>query len=116
MGREELKVKSISDCAMLEEDAMHIGTVADVSGYVLDINGKKTQLRGLMDTGAVSSVIPIETWNRMGRCNSRLLKSHLRLKKNRAYVHWLKSQGHYLLCFFFTSNGRSRFGSLATLD
>ena len=44
MGREELKVRSIGHCAMLEEDAMHIGTEADVSAYVLDISGRKTQL------------------------------------------------------------------------
>ena len=61
MGREELKVKSIGHCAMLEEDTMHIGTEADVSTHVLDISGKKTQLRGLLDTGAFLSVIPIET-------------------------------------------------------
>ena len=64
VGKEELKVRSIGHCAMLEEDAMHIGTEADVTGHVLDINGKKTQLRGLLDTGAVLSVIPIETWKR----------------------------------------------------
>ena len=46
---------------MLEEDAMHIGTEADVSAHVLDIKGKKTQLRELLDTGAVLSDIPIET-------------------------------------------------------
>ena len=45
-----------------EEDAMHIGTEADVSAHVLDLNGKRTQLRGLLDTGAVLSVIPIGTW------------------------------------------------------
>ena len=33
------------------------------------------------------------------KCNSRLLRSHMRLKKNRPYNHWLKSQGHYLSCF-----------------
>ena len=32
-------------------------------------------------------------------CNIRLLQSHMRLKKNRPYNHWLKGQGHYLLCF-----------------
>ena len=32
-------------------------------------------------------------------CNSRLLRSHMRLKKNRPYNHWLKSQEHYLLSF-----------------
>ena len=61
VGKEELKVRSIGHCAMLEEDKMHIGTEADVSAHVLDISGKKTQLRGLLDTGAVLSVIPIET-------------------------------------------------------
>ena len=40
VGREELKVRSIGHCAMLEEDAMHIGTEADVSAHVLDISGK----------------------------------------------------------------------------
>ena len=43
-------------CALLEEDAMHLGTEADVSAHVLDISGKKTQLRGLLDTGAVSRI------------------------------------------------------------
>ena len=33
-------------------------------------------------------------------CNIRLLRSHMRLKKNRPYNHWLKSQGQYLLCFY----------------
>ena len=40
---------------------------------------------------------------RKANCNIRLLQSHMRLKKNRPYNHWLKSQGHYLLCFC-TSN------------
>ena len=66
VGKEELKGRSIGHCAMLEVDAMHIVTEADVSTHVLDISGKKTRLRGLLDTGAVLSVIPIETWERMG--------------------------------------------------
>ena len=63
VGREELKVRSIGHCAILGEDAMHLGTEADVSAHVLEISGKKTktQLRGLLDTGAVLSVIPSET-------------------------------------------------------
>ena len=32
-------------------------------------------------------------------CIIRLLRSHMKLKKNRPNNHWLKSQGHYLLCF-----------------
>ena len=79
VGREELKVRSIGHCAMLEEDAMHIGTEADASAHVLDISGKKTQLRGLLDTGAVLSVIPIETWERMGFYKDDLIDSRIRL-------------------------------------
>ena len=45
---------------------MHMGTEADVSAHVLDISGKNTQLRGLLDTGAVLNVIPIETWKKSG--------------------------------------------------
>ena len=79
VGKEELKVRSIGHCAMLEEDAMHIGTEAEVSAHVLDISGKKTQLRGLLDTGAVLSVIPIETWERMGFNKNDLIDSRIRL-------------------------------------
>ena len=79
VGKEELKVRSIGHCAMLEEDAMHIGTEADVSAHVLDIIGKKTQLRVLLDTGAVLSVIPIETWERMGFNKNDLIDSRIRL-------------------------------------
>ena len=79
VGREELKVRSIGHCAMLEEDAMHIGTEADVTGHVLDISGKKIQLRGLLDTGAVLSVIPIEIWERMGFNKNDLIDSRIRL-------------------------------------
>ena len=79
VGREELKVRSIGHCAMLEEDAMPIGTEADVSAHVLDISDKKTHLRGLLDTGAVLSVIPIETWERMGFGKDDLIDSRIRL-------------------------------------
>ena len=64
---------------MLEEDAMHIETEADISAHVLDISAKNTQLRGLIDTGAVLSVIPIETWERMGFNKDVLIDSRIRL-------------------------------------
>ena len=79
VGKEELKVRSIGHCAMLEEDAMHIGTEADVSAHVLDISGKRTQLRVLLYTGAVLSVIRIETWERMGFNKDDLIDSRIRL-------------------------------------
>ena len=71
VGKEELKVRSIGHCAMLEEDTMHIGTEADVSAHVLDISGKKT--------GTILSVIPIETWERMGFNKDDLIDSRIRL-------------------------------------
>ena len=66
VGREELNVRSIGHFAMLEDVAINLGTEAAVSAHVLDIRGKKTQLCGLLDTGAILPVIPIETWKRMG--------------------------------------------------
>ena len=89
VGKEELKVRSIGHCAMLEEDAMHIGTEADVTGHVLDISGKKTQLRGLLDTGAVLSVIPIETWERMGFDKGDLIGSRIRLSAANKGALWV---------------------------
>ena len=79
VGKEELKIRSIGHCAMLEEDTMHIRTEADVSAHLLNISGKKTQLRGLLDTGAVLSVIPIETWERMGFDKDDFIDSRIRL-------------------------------------
>ena len=79
VGREELKRRLIGHCTMLEEDAMHIGTEAVVSAHVLDINGSRTQLRGLLDTGAILSVIPIETWERMSFNKDDLIDSRFRL-------------------------------------
>ena len=50
-----------------------------VSAHVLDISGKKTHFRGLLDNGAVLSVIPIETWERMGFNKDDLKDSRIRL-------------------------------------
>ena len=46
---------------------------------MLDLSGKKTQLRGLLDTGAVLSVTPIETRERMGFNKDDLIDSRIRL-------------------------------------
>ena len=79
VGREELKIRSIGHCAILEEDATHIGSEADVSAHVLEISGKKTQLLGLLDSGAVLSIIPIGTWKTMGFDKVDLIDSRIRL-------------------------------------
>ena len=62
LGHEELKVRRIGHDAMMEQDAVHIGYEADVTAHLLDTNGKKVGVTGLLDTGAVVSVMPIKTW------------------------------------------------------
>ena len=64
---------------MLEEDALYLGTEADVSAHLLDINGKMTTLKGLLDTGAVLSVTPTKTWRRMGFGKHDLIDFRIRL-------------------------------------
>ena len=99
---------------MLEEDAMHIGTEADVSAQVLDISGKKTHLRGLLGTGAVLSVIPIETWERMGFNKDDLTDSRIRLSAaNKGALRVLRrtpiialnlGERNVWMCFFVVEN------------
>ena len=72
-------MRSIGHCALLVKDAMHLGTEADVSAHVLDINGKRTPLKGILDTRAVLSVIPVVTsWRRMGFDKEDLIDSGIR--------------------------------------
>ena len=66
LGQEELNLRRIGHDDMVEQDAVHIGYVADVTAHLLDTNGKKNGVTGLLDTGAVVSVMPIKTWERMG--------------------------------------------------
>ena len=61
LGEEELKVHRIGHDAMMEQDAVHIGYEADVTAHLLDTNGTKIGVTGLLDTGAVVSVMPIKT-------------------------------------------------------
>ena len=59
LGKEEIKVRRIGHDAMKEQDAVHIGYEADVTAHLLDPNGKKIGVTGLLDTGAVVSVMTI---------------------------------------------------------
>ena len=79
MGEEELKVRRIGHDAMMEQDAVHIGYEADVTAHLLDTNGKKIGVTGLLDTGAAVSVMPIKTWERMGFTREDLIPTNLRL-------------------------------------
>ena len=79
LGEEELKVRRIGHDTMMEEDAVHIGYEADVTANLLDTNGKKIGVPGLVDTGSVVSVMPIKTWERMGFTREDLIPRNLRL-------------------------------------
>ena len=79
LGEEELKVRRIGHDAMMEQDAVHIGYEADVTAHLLDTNGKKIGVTRLLDTGAVVSVMPIKTWERMGFTREDLIPTNLRL-------------------------------------
>ena len=79
MGQEELKVRRIGHDAMMEQDAVHIGYEADVTAHLLDTNGKKIGVTGLLDTKTVVSVMPIKTWERMGFTIEDLIPTNLRL-------------------------------------
>ena len=79
LGNEEIKVRRIGHDAMMEQDAFHIGYEADVTAHQLDTNGKKIGVTGLLDTGAVVSVMPIKTWERMGFTREDQIPTNLRL-------------------------------------
>ena len=79
LGEEELKVRRIGHDAIMEQDAVHIGYEADVTAHLLDTNGTKLGVTGLLDTGAVVSVMPIKTWERMGFTREDLFPTNLQL-------------------------------------
>ena len=79
LAEEELKVRRIGHDAMMEQDAVHIGYEADVTAHLLDTNGKKIGVTGLLDTGAVVSVMPIKTWKKIGFTREDLIPTNLRL-------------------------------------
>ena len=79
LGEEEPKVRRIGHEVMMEQDAVHIGYEADVTAHLLDTNGKKIGVTGLLDTGAAVSVMPIKTWERMGFTREDLIPTNLRL-------------------------------------
>ena len=50
-----------------------------MTAHLLDTNGKKIGVTGLLDTGAVVSVMPIKTWERRGFTREDLIPTNLRL-------------------------------------
>ena len=79
LGREELKIRRIGPDAMMEQDAMLMRYDADVTAHFLETNGKKLGVTGLLDTGAMVSVMPVKTWQRMGFTREDLIPTNLKL-------------------------------------
>ena len=79
LGQEELMVRRIGHDAMMEQDRVHLGYEADVTAQLLDTSGKKIGVTRLLNTGAVVSVMPIKTWERMGFTRDDLIPKNLRL-------------------------------------
>ena len=63
----------------MEQDAVTIGYEADVTAHLLDTDGNMIGVTGLLDTGAVVSVMPIKTWERMCFTGEDLIPTNLRL-------------------------------------
>ena len=78
-GQEELRIRRIGHDATMGQDAVHIGYEADVTAQLLDTNGKKIGVTGLLNTEAVVSVMSIKTWERMGFTRQDLIPTNLRV-------------------------------------
>ena len=79
IDQEELKVRRIGHNAMLQQNAVHIGCEAVLAAHVLDVQGRQLSVKGLLDTGAVVSVMPFKTWTDMGFDRSDLIPTNIRL-------------------------------------
>ena len=77
--REELKVRRSGHYAMLEQDAVHIGCEADLAAHVPDVQGRQLSVKGLLETGAVVSVMPVRSWTDIGFDRSDLIPTNIRL-------------------------------------
>ena len=70
LGQEELKVRRIGHDAMMQQDAVRIGYEADM---------KKIGVTKILDTGAVISVMPVKTWERISFTREHLIPTNVRL-------------------------------------
>ena len=66
---------------MIELDAVQIGCEADLAAHVLDLDvqGRQLSVKGLLNSGAVVSVMPVSTWTDMGFNRSDLIPTNIRL-------------------------------------
>ena len=79
IGQKELKEGRIGHIAMLEQDAVPIGCEADLAAHLLDVKGRQRSVKGLLDTGAMVSVMFISSWTDMGFDRLDLIPTNIRL-------------------------------------
>ena len=79
LKQEEFEIRRIGHDAMMEQDAVHIGYEADDTAHLLDTNGKKIGVTGLLDTEQYIQDKPIKTWKIMGFTRENLIPTNLRL-------------------------------------
>ena len=64
---------------MLEQDAVHLGCEADLAAHEPDVQGRQLFVKGLLDTGAVVSVMHASSWTDMVFDRSDLIPTNIRL-------------------------------------
>ena len=72
-------MRRIGHNAILEQDAVHIGCEADLAAHVLDVQGRQLSVKGLLDTGAGVSIMPVKTWTDMRFDRSDMIPKNIRL-------------------------------------
>ena len=77
--REELKTSRNGHEFLMEQIAVHIGYEPNVAAHLLDTDGKKKGITGLLDTGAVVSGMLIKTWYRISFTRNDLIPTNLGL-------------------------------------
>ena len=77
--KEELKVRRIGHNAIVEQNAVNLGREADLAAHVVDMQGRKLSVKGLLNTGAMVSVMSFSIGNKIGFNRSNLIPTNIRL-------------------------------------
>ena len=77
--KEELKVRRIGHNAIVEQNAVKLGREADLAAHVVDMQGRKISVKGLLNTGAMVSVMPFSIGTEIGFNRSNLIPNKIRL-------------------------------------
>ena len=59
---------------------MHKGYEEDMTAHLLETRGKKIGVTGIIDTGALISLMPVKFWERIGFAREDLTPTNVRLE------------------------------------